>query len=110
MHMVSETKKEKTAREKTEKAFGGCKKCYGKGYSTGAEVGIPVRPCSCDRGNQIRALISNTTDEADREMIQYMKNMLPEYIEAAYPKGKSKERGAATVHIIEFIQHVKKCL
>lgn len=57
----------------TEKAFGGCKICYGKGYATtkvqaeskedfgGEETGVwelnPIRPCSCDRGGQIRKII-----------------------------------------------------
>jgi len=56
------------------KAFGGCMKCYGKGYSTqmlqeiGAEdfgndgyVKDPemvINPCSCDRGKQIKDILS----------------------------------------------------
>lgn len=56
----------------TEKAFGGCKKCYGKGYSTVMEGehgyedfggdGFDVPPhvqmrfCSCDRGKQLATL------------------------------------------------------
>jgi len=60
--------------EETQKAFGGCMKCYGKGYSTqmvqeiGAEdfgndgyVKDPemvINPCSCDRGKQIKDILS----------------------------------------------------
>lgn len=59
----------------TEKAFGGCKKCYGKGYSTVidsttchadfigdktySKTNNPVRFCSCDRGIQLQALTTN---------------------------------------------------
>lgn len=58
----------------TVKAFGGCKKCYGKGYSTtkvqaGHRYSFwelnPINPCSCDRGKQIKALLEkdNTTKQ-----------------------------------------------
>lgn len=59
--------------EETAKAYGGCTKCYGKGYATtlifaeGAEDfggdGMPrrqlppIRPCSCDRGKQLDRLL-----------------------------------------------------
>lgn len=59
----------KNIEEKTAKAFGGCTKCYGKGYFTvkrqaesfedfgGEKTGIweldPIKPCSCNRGKQI---------------------------------------------------------
>ena len=55
------------------KAFGGCTKCYGKGYSTskrqaqafkdfGHEKASkweldPVIPCSCDRGKQLKEIL-----------------------------------------------------
>ena len=58
----------------TEKAFGGCKLCYGKGYATVKDrtkcyadfIGDksyvkennPVKPCTCDRGKQIEKLIN----------------------------------------------------
>lgn len=61
-HLLTEVIKE------TEKAFGGCKNCYGKGYSTtkvqagNSRHGIweldPIRPCDCDRGKQIALLIN----------------------------------------------------
>jgi hypothetical protein len=56
------------AKVETEKAYGGCRKCYGKGYATvrkGEEtmnrhykyLNIPVHNqvnfCSCDRGKQL---------------------------------------------------------
>ncbi len=54
--------------KETEKAFGGCKLCYGKGYSTEQQgyVGssrdvfrgpkLEVHPCSCERGKQMQEL------------------------------------------------------
>ena len=68
----------KEAIEETEKAFGGCKKCYGKGYSTvidftyaaadfiGDKSSVtpnnPVRPCECERGKTIRSLLPNNKE------------------------------------------------
>jgi hypothetical protein len=61
--------------EGTEKAYGGCKKCYGKGYAT-VRYGLkyvadfegdkdyidPIKThmhfCSCDRGKQLKNLIN----------------------------------------------------
>ena len=60
--------------ERTEKAFGGCTKCYGKGYSTyregyqlepdfiGDKQSKPIMqthyiPCTCGRGKQITNLL-----------------------------------------------------
>lgn len=56
--------------DKTEKAYGGCKKCYGKGYATVAygtissgdfvagvsksKVKNHIKFCSCERGKQLR--------------------------------------------------------
>lgn len=60
--------------EETEKAFGGCKNCYGKGYRTALEFaqshadfgdeGIErwkleeIRPCKCERGKQIEKILA----------------------------------------------------
>ena len=60
--------------KETEKAFGGCKKCYGKGYGTSLEFTegsedfggedtsrhqLPImRFCSCGRGKQLEEIIS----------------------------------------------------
>jgi len=60
------------AREEERKAFGGCTKCYGKGYSTVIDSTTyhadfpgdkthsipnnPMRFCSCDRGDQLQTL------------------------------------------------------
>lgn len=57
-------------KQETEKAFGGCKNCYGKGYATCLEYteslsdfgGIKskryklpeMRFCSCDRGKELK--------------------------------------------------------
>ena len=54
-------------REKVEKAYGGCRKCYGKGYATQLEgftdhgkdkkwVERIQSYCSCDRGKQLQSL------------------------------------------------------
>lgn len=60
------------AEVRTEKAFGGCKKCYGKGYATqienwtgrGYSKAAPYYlPCTCDRGRQIETLISKAQVE-----------------------------------------------
>lgn len=70
----------------TEKAFGGCHKCYGKGYSTvryvkegfddfGGEGFISpsrtnIHSCSCDRGKQIDSLIKETSRHAATEFLR----------------------------------------
>ena len=61
------------AKEETEKAFGGCKRCYGKGYCTvKAQAGsrrtgywelFPYSPCTCDRGKQIKQLITTLSNK-----------------------------------------------
>lgn len=58
---------EMTAVERTEKAFGGCKNCYGKGYATvldhsgNARIGYwkneKVRTCDCERGKQLAEVL-----------------------------------------------------
>ena len=57
-------------KEEIEKAYGGCRKCYGKGYATyrhgldyGAYVTKPevkIIPCTCDRGKQLAELLKDT--------------------------------------------------
>lgn len=53
----------------TEKAFGGCKLCYGKGYATQKVQARrrsykwelnPIKPCSCERGKQIKEILSKS--------------------------------------------------
>ena len=46
-----------SAHREVVKAFGGCNKCYGKGYST-SKVNDKnnTRPCVCDRGKQIKEI------------------------------------------------------
>jgi hypothetical protein len=54
----------------TEKAYGGCHKCYGKGYATvrkgetyhGATHNLrtQINYCSCDRGKQLKALLERS--------------------------------------------------
>lgn len=56
--------------DRMEKAYGGCQKCYGKGYGTyrhGISDGHSVSkmetkiiPCSCSRGKQLRELLKDT--------------------------------------------------
>lgn len=53
--------------ERLEKAYGGCRKCYGKGYSTvryGLDFGrseekptTHIETCTCDRGKQLARLL-----------------------------------------------------
>lgn len=63
--------------ERAEKAYGGCHKCYGKGYSTEAHAeiafadfgdelggassrkteGLRMNFCACDRGRQLEKLV-----------------------------------------------------
>lgn len=65
----------KFAIEETSKAYGGCKKCYGKGYGTSIdfitgknvlEQTLYYLPCSCNRGKQMKEIIdrlpTNTKD------------------------------------------------
>lgn len=40
--------------------------------------------------------------------IQDMQAMLPFFIDAEFPKGKNKERGAAIVHVCLFIHWLNK--
>jgi hypothetical protein len=52
----------------TEKAYGGCHNCYGKGYSTGAELYAAkgakwgnhnkMKFCTCDRGQQLETQVA----------------------------------------------------
>lgn len=66
--------------EEVEKAYGGCHKCYGKGYSTvrygystapdfhgDKEIVEPPKtryePCSCERGKQIAELLVKKREE-----------------------------------------------
>lgn len=72
---------------KTELAFGGCKKCYGKGYATvldawswhdtDTDIGSPggrgrreelkVKFCTCDRGKQLEALLATEYDRGNED-------------------------------------------
>lgn len=46
--------------KETEKAYGACQRCYGKGYSTLiTEGGVGVVICGCDRGKQLCANAKN---------------------------------------------------
>jgi hypothetical protein len=75
--LLSEAKKQileliVEAREETAKAYGGCTKCYGKGYATVRkgrsyrkngiyktwEMNDEMDYCTCDRGKQLAALKS----------------------------------------------------
>lgn len=60
---------------KTEKAYGGCHKCYGKGYATTADgiigyddfggegfkstITTKMKFCTCDRGKQLAELLAH---------------------------------------------------
>lgn len=59
----------------TAKAYGACKKCYGKGYHTehqvtvgghrayGKKVRLAMNYCICDRGKQLEKLLKGSSDE-----------------------------------------------
>lgn len=69
--------------KRAEKAYGGCTKCYGKGYSTFVRPGwtasadfegdkeytqparFDIDYCSCDRGKQLKEVISWKLKEKD---------------------------------------------
>jgi len=60
--------------EKTVKAFGGCRKCYGKGYSTwrhgetyrGSTKNLrnDIKYCTCERGKQLQEVIAEEVRKA----------------------------------------------
>jgi len=60
------------AREETEKAYGGCHYCYGKGYGTqtaswvgrGYYKKLPtMKFCTCERGKQLEQLLHSELDQ-----------------------------------------------
>lgn len=62
------------------------------------------------KNKQVKEFLSSTIDEAyeggKKDLLEGMLNALPVYIESQYPKGKSKDRGAATVHITLYLTKV----
>lgn len=100
--------------EKVKKAFGGCEKCYGKGYSTQIDPlhsdTTRINTCVCDRGKQIDAMLETVRRGLLNTFVKELKGNLPEYIDEKFPKGKSKERGAAAVYITEFLLEVAKAI
>lgn len=61
---------------KAEKAYGGCRNCYGKGYATKQDFvqavrsgkkypSDPMKYCTCDRGQQLEKLVSYHTAKAE---------------------------------------------
>jgi len=81
--LQAERQKQEEMVEETEKAFGGCKKCYGKGYSTVTDsttyhadfIGDktysvpnnPMRFCDCERGKQLQKYTNQIRKEAVEE-------------------------------------------
>lgn len=55
---------EEKARKETEKAFGGCTKCYGKGYGSNE---IKVVTCECSRGKDMQGILEKTWLEGYKE-------------------------------------------
>ncbi|WP_131816182.1 hypothetical protein [Mycolicibacterium porcinum] len=64
---------EAEVRQETEKAYGGCRNCYGKGYATQkSEVRARgmrwdtsgIKFCDCERGKQLQQLIERKEDES----------------------------------------------
>lgn len=80
--------------KQTEKAFGGCKNCYGKGYSTTKQYATshkdfgdektgtweldPIHPCSCDRGKQIVELIANIGKQKEDRVVEKIEKEEPQ--------------------------------
>lgn len=63
------------AREETEKAYGGCHYCYGKGYGTqiaswvgrGYYKKLPtMKFCTCERGKQLEQLLHSELDQPNK--------------------------------------------
>lgn len=52
------------ARKETEKAFGGCTKCYGKGYGSNE---IKLVTCKCSRGKDMQGILEKTWIEGCKE-------------------------------------------
>ena len=68
--------------KETEKAFGGCKTCYGKGYSTSLEInglsdGDIFTPiiyfCGCSRGKQLEIFWKNHEDIVIKKVMAHVK-------------------------------------
>lgn len=92
---------ERTAREETAKAYGGCSDCRGKGYSTqkhqytshkdfgdestGTWEGNPIIPCECERGEQIKEVMRISVQEYQRDEEQ-------KHIASAVELAKREER------------------
>src|SRR5690349_16700110 len=80
-------------RQEIEKAYGGCRLCYGKGYATvndtwisndtDQDIGSPggtirdgnpsaMRFCTCSRGKQLEQLVGQQQDQAKRDHEQQL--------------------------------------
>lgn len=79
----------------TAKAYGGCVKCYGKGYSTYKEgysaqgthwTEDQMLYCGCSRGKQLKAILSPDTQEEKKECVCVYPNAV------MYHKGLCKYR------------------
>lgn len=59
-----------TGYNEAKKAFGGCEKCYGKGYSTqivvrtGGKILTNYNTCVCARGKQVDAMLEDVIASA----------------------------------------------
>jgi len=101
--------------KKTAKAFGGCTKCYGKGYSTviqnvtahadfiGDTTTVTeldrVHPCSCDRGKQIEEMRHSIEKKHVEKMGEIMK-------EAKYVAEKYIDSETGKVHFLTKIKAI----
>lgn len=55
---VNDTPQYKLGFKDASKAFGGCTKCYGKGYSTQGHAGrMQIHLCKCERGKQLERVM-----------------------------------------------------
>lgn len=70
------------AAKETAKAYGGCTKCYGKGYATWrhgetsrgktSNMRTDIKYCTCERGQQLETLTNDAISEARQEEVKYL--------------------------------------
>ena len=88
---------------KTKKAFGGCEKCYGKGYSTQSFSGrSTVNTCVCERGKQIDRILA----EADKALISWGQKLVPDFVLGKYKrKGEQGDALLAARGILDYMRN-----
>jgi len=71
--------------QQTEKAFGGCTDCYGKGYSTVKDYEVArnyrkersqIKYCSCDRGVQLKELNDDLVQQEREKAVSFAESII----------------------------------